>query len=337
MNSWNTIKKILTVYYRSGFVELKKWAGFDVELEKQIPINEIDNNDLISLGIGPFDAVICPGGLLKPLKRGVYLINEKAFYDAEKETFGKHVYNRLMLLAYRLAKLNGTNAYMIDPLSCDELFRRNRISSNSAVAKESHYHAFEHEAALFRMEKIKSINAEDRNYIVVYADDITDVGAHMRGFCVDVNDAFGLEGPMGLISSGDVQSTHLYSYIENEDVDIDELSRTLSERSGLLSYVGKNSVEQLDVECSEDEMVAVKAYAYQIAKWIGSSAAVLKGQVDGIVLCGKAVKSSLIVREIKKRVENIAEITVIEDLDVHEFMMRLSSVIGTFAWPIQQY
>lgn len=326
--------QILTVYYKDNKISIKHFDGMNCVAE----IASLDANCDIAAAIDGIDfqvdCVICPGGVLKPVQRGIYEISETAINDIGK--FGEHAYNCVMKIAAEVAAKLGTKAYMVNPMSCDELLKRNRIGSNANVKKCSRYYALEHAAAIDAVAQKRGEIAEDKNYIVAYLDDLVSVGAHMREICIDVNDMIGLEGPMGLCSSGDVPVAQLAKYAAADIEGIPALKKEMTENAGLLGYTGTKCPEQIDA-LPADKMLPVDTFVYQVGKWIGSSAMVLQGKVDAIILTGKAAESKVIVDGIKKRTEALADIEVLTGLDAEQYLAQVATVAGTFSWPVLTY
>lgn len=328
-------KNTLTLYYKNGTVTADLFE--DNAFVKNVAAVSLDEFAVSDVADETFDCIIVPGGVLKPLKKGLYAINEAAAADARDSVYGCHEYNRLTEVARGIAADRGVPAYMAFPMSSDELFQRNRISSNSAVRKYSRYYALEHAAAIETVARTTGDVAEDRNYIVAYIDDLVSVGAHMRGFCVDVNDMIGQEGPMGFTSSGDVPVRDIVAYAGRSDDSIDDICRALTKESGLLGYTGISEPEDADSAESDEAKLAIDTMIYQIAKWIGSGAMALQGNVDGIIVAGKGARSKTIVDGLRKRTGGIAPLTALEELDVSAYMAKLASVAGTFAAPVFEY
>ena len=330
-------EKILTLRLAGKTIQASLYEGSRL-IRRLEPVAADDGAaEAIASQAGDIDCAVCPGGVLKPLKRGLYAIDGNVLEDSENGTYGTHPYNQLVRIAAEIAGAQDASAFVLLPMSTDELLIRNRISSNSNVPKKSRYYALEQAAAIDAVTAPADIIAEDHNYIVAYIDDMTCVGAYLRGFCIDVNDMIGQEGPMGLNSSGDLPNALLFSYITKTGADVRELITTLKEESGLKAYTGTDDPAELDALTDEDSRLAVDSLAYQVAKWIGSSALVLRGAVDGIILAGKGAQSKAVTDSIRKRVSGIAEVTVVSDLDVDGYMAKCASTAGTFIWPVQKY
>ncbi|MBQ6621792.1 MAG: hypothetical protein IJH75_03060 [Mogibacterium sp.] len=335
MNNYQ--KKILTIRLCGGEVQASLYEGSHPVRDLEPVAFGEGAAAAISAQAGEVDCVVCPGGVLKPLKRGLYAIDQNVLDDSASGVYGKHPYNQLAKIAADIAAEKVVPAYMLLPMSTDELLTRNRISSNSNVPKKSRYYALEQAAAIDAVTAPEDIIAEDHNYIVAYIDDMTCVGAYLRGFCIDVNDMIGQEGPMGFTSSGDVPNAQLSSYVMKTGIEIQKLIRTLKQESGIKAYTGTDVPAELDALTDEDAKLAVRALVYQVSKWIGSSALVLKGTVDGIILAGKGAQSKVITEGIRERVGGIAEVTVVPELDTAAYMAKCASVAGSFIWPVQKY
>lgn len=288
---------------------------------------------------GKIARVVCPGGVLKPLKKGCYFITEQAARDTESCHYGRHRYNQLTLLAYEIGKTYDLPAVMMYPMSSDELLPLNRMTSNANIRKYSRYHALEHEAGLVHLGRIFETRVDDMNCIVAYMDDLTSVGAYERGICIDVNDCIGAEGPMGLTSSGDVPVAQIAGYFMDRECTYREMEEQLLDKSGIFQYTGIRNAEELDAKYAEDENVrmACQAMAYQIAKWIGSCALVLRGRVDGILLAGKAADSNILKELVKKRIKKIAPVFIAADLEVEAYMAEEARLMESYACPVYEY
>jgi butyrate kinase len=84
-------------------------------------------------------------------------------------------------------------------------------------------------------------------------------------------------------------------------------------KSGLVAYLGTNNardVVKMIESGDKNADLIFDAMSYQIAKEIGSMAAVLKGEVDAIVLTGGIAYSELLCERIRKRVGFIAPVKI---------------------------
>ncbi|MCB6285510.1 hypothetical protein [[Clostridium] scindens] len=336
------VKTAVVIYWhenavtvRAGDQKKEKFVRRDLEKTAEEIIKWLKRSHLLEMT----KIIACPGAVLKPLKKGCYIINDQAAMEAEGNSYGKHVYNWLTVLAYKIGKSCGLPAVMMYPMSCDELLPLNRITSNAFIKKYSRYHALEHQAGLRRLEEILKARMDDRNCIIAYVDELTSVGAYERGICLDVNDCIGAEGPMGLNSSGDIPVAKAAEYFQSMGSTYEKIEDLLLCSSGLRQYTGISNIRMLDKEYCKNEAVKVacESLAYQVAKWIGSSTLVLKGKVDAILLAGRGMESERISALIEKKVEKIAPVFTTPDLRVEEWMEEAAKQLGTYACPLYEY
>lgn len=328
--------KTLLFYAQDGKVMV---AAADAEtgtVIEQWPFDAAGQSAMEEKGRGA-ELALCPGGCLRPISAGIYRISDSALADAGSEAFGAAPQDEAMLCCAEAAKRMGIPAFFTDAVSTDERLPLDRIRSNRNVAKYTRGFRAEHMAAL--RQALGAGRQEEGAYIVAYVDDLTSIGAYSRGRCLDMNDCIGAEGPMGFTSSGDVPCAQLAEYFAKSDLDLTEMTDQLLHRSGLLQYTGTSDPEEIQRRCETDPEAkkAVSAMAYQIAKWIGGSALVLRGDVQGIILTGKCLRVPFLVEEICRKVGAIAPIRKVEELDLAGWLASKAALLCAGLLPIQQY
>ena len=112
------------------------------------------------------------------------------------------------------------------------------------------------------------------------------ISASIGGKCVDTS--MGLTPLEGLIMgtrSGDVDPAVVQFICNHENISVDEMLTILNKKSGLLGMTGISSdfrdVRKASEEGNERAALALDAYRYRVAKYIGSYVAALNG-VDAI-------------------------------------------------------
>ena len=83
------------------------------EYRKQVIFEELKRNDF---DLSNIEIIMARSGLVKPLKSGVYEINDKMFADLETGIMGVHETNLGGMIAYKMANELGIKAYMADPV-----------------------------------------------------------------------------------------------------------------------------------------------------------------------------------------------------------------------------
>jgi len=95
--------------------------------------------------------------------------------------------------------------------------------------------------------------------------------------------------------------------------DLNQLRRRISGEGGMFAYLGTKDVREAEKRAAEGDEQAdlvLDALVYQVAKEIGSMAAVLEGQVDRIIITGGIAYSQRITEAITARVKFIAPVVL---------------------------
>ena len=90
-----------------------------------------------SRNVRELSAVAAMGGLFRPLVGGTYAVNDRMLEDARANLQGEHASNLGCALAHRLASAYGCNAYVVDPVSVDELEPLARYSGHPLIERRS--------------------------------------------------------------------------------------------------------------------------------------------------------------------------------------------------------
>lgn len=150
-------------------------------------------------------------------------------------------------------------------------------------------------------ETVKLLGKEDAKVIVCHIGNGASISASIGGKCVDTS--MGLTPLEGLIMgtrSGDVDPAVLQFICNHEHISIDEMLDILNKKSGLLGISGISSdcrdVTKAAEEGNERAILAMDAYKYRIAKYIGAYTAAMNG-VDAIVFTAGVGENSAEIRE----------------------------------------
>ncbi len=283
---------------------------YDFRKDKILEMLKEANIDLSSL-----DAIVGRGGLLKPIPGGTYKVTSDMIDDLRIGILGEHASNLGGILANEIAKEAGNiPAFIVDPVVVDEMSDLAKFSGRPEIWRKSIFHALNQKAVARRYAIEKGKKYEDINLIVAHLGGGFSIGAHEKGKVVDVNNALNGDGPFSPERAGGLPAWDLIEIALSNKYTRSELKKFLAGKGGVVAYLGVNDMlkVQKEVESGNKEYEKVyKAMAYQVAKEIGACAAVLKGDVDAIILTGGiAYDSQLFVPWIKERVSFIAEIIV---------------------------
>jgi butyrate kinase len=286
-------------------------SGFSSILE-QLPMREkLVRGALERAGLTPHDlAAVCSrGGLLRHIESGTYEITDAVIQDVYHPPYGEHASSLGSVIARSIADEAGIPAYIVDPPSVDELAPIARISGFKGMERESFFHALNQKAIARKVAEKLGKTYEDINLIITHMGGGVSTAAHQKGRAIDVFNVRD-EGGFSLDRGGSLPVSALVNYCFSGPTR-QEIKHTLSFESGVCSYLGTHDfrdVEDRMLAGDEEAKCIFRAMAYQLAKDIGSMAAVLHFDVDVIVLTGGIAHSRLFCDEISQYVEKIAPI-----------------------------
>ena len=283
-------------------------------------MEELVNNQI---ELSEIAVVMARGGLIKPLRSGIYKVNETMKHDLRVGVMGRHATNLGGLIGDKIAALlPDASAYLADPVVVDELEPIARVSGLPQIERTSVFHALNHKNV--SREYAASINRkyEDLKLIVVYiGSGGVSVGAHSGGKVIDVNQAFDGDGPFSMTRAGSLPVGQVIDLCFCGKYSREEMRRLITEQGGILGYLGTKSLGQVLAMVDEGDEQAtfiLDAMVYQIAKEIGAMATVLEGNVDAILVMGAIMNSRFFSKQLLRRIEKIAPVSVypiVNDLD----------------------
>jgi butyrate kinase len=263
--------------------------------------------------IGSLSLVMGRGGLLKPLVGGIYRVGPAMLEDLASARYGEHASNLGALLADRVAAPLGIGAYIVDPVVVDELWDVSRVAGNRILERRSIFHALNQKAVARRWCREKELSYEEARLIVAHMGGGVSVGLHVKGRVVDVNNALDGEGPFSAERSGTLPAGDLVRLCFSGKRSLREILAMINGKGGLVSLEGTNDFRILERRMGEGDARAelhFRAFAYGLAKAIGSLAAASSGKVDGIILTGGIAFSSNMMTNIEEMCKFIAPVTV---------------------------
>jgi len=265
-----------------------------------------------SIPLGSLNAVVARGGLLKALPGGTYAVNERMVEDLKKAERGEHASNIGAVIAYALSGQLGIPSFIVDPVSVDELEPVARISGLPELPRVSLSHALNSKAVARNAAKDMGKRYENVNFITAHLGTGVTVAAHKNGKMIDVNNAQD-DGPFSPDRCGGLPASQLVKLCFSGKYDLNQLRRRISGEGGMFAYLGTKDVREAEKRAAEGDEQAdlvLDALVYQVAKEIGSMAAVLEGQVDRIIITGGIAYSQRITEAITARVKFIAPVVL---------------------------
>lgn len=188
-----------------------------------------------------------------------------------------------------------------------------RVSGFSLIERKSIFHALNQKAVARRYAKETGRAYKDLRLIVTHMGGGITVGVHEGGKVIDVNNGLHGDGPFSPERAGTVPAGDLVELCFSGQYYRHEIMKKLVGQGGLVGYLGTNdavTVEKRIQKGDKDAEMIYDAMAYQVAKEIGSASAVLKGQVDAIILTGGLAYGKDFVKAISDRISWIADVVV---------------------------
>jgi butyrate kinase len=263
--------------------------------------------------LSTLQAIVGRGGLLKPLAGGTYLVNELMIADLKRAEQGEHASNLGAVMSLSLANQLGIPAFIVDPVSVDELEPLARISGFPEFTRISMAHALNMKAVARKVAADLGKNYAAVRFVVAHLGTGISLSAQQNGKMIDISDGR-VEGPFSLDRCGNLATSQLVKLCYSGKYSYEELSTKLFKSGGIYAYLGTKDVRQVEKMATEGNAQAdllLEALGYQVAKEIGSLATVLQGTVDRIILTGGIAYSQHIVNRITERVQFIAPVVVI--------------------------
>jgi butyrate kinase len=260
-----------------------------------------------------FDAVAGRGGLMRPVVSGTYRVNEAMLDDLRGAPFGEqHASNMGAFLALAMAQQGNAQAFVVDPVSVDELTDKARISGSALVERRSLSHALNTKAVARRYARERSKAYEDLRLVIAHLASGISVSAHQGGRMVDVN-LGGQEGAFSTERCGGLQLLGVMDLCFSGRYTEGKLWDAFIREGGLYSYLGTKDLREVERRIASGDARAAlvfEAMAYQIAKDIGAMATVLNGRVNAILCTGGMARSEKLMAAVREAVEWIAPVTV---------------------------
>ena len=149
------------------------------------------------------------------------------------------------------------------------------------------FHGTSHSFVSKETIKFANLNPETAKVIVCHLGNGASISASIGGKCVDTS--MGLTPLEGLIMgtrSGDLDPAIIEYLCNHENLTVSEMLNILNKKSGVLGMSGGISSDFRDLNAAANEgneiaKVTLEAYAYSVAKYIGSYTAAMNG-VDAI-------------------------------------------------------
>ncbi|GGJ45258.1 butyrate kinase [Deinococcus roseus] len=255
------------------------------------------------------DAVVGRGGILGPLPAGTYRVTQELADFAMHSPYRDHITNLGAPLALEVAKAYGVEAYVVDPMSVDELLPEARISGFPGAERTSVFHALNAKAVARRTAYEVGKRFTDSVIVVAHLGNKSSITTYRKGRAIDTTGAHLEEGPFTPSATGMLPLSKLldlaYQYPR------ERVEQMLLFSAGFKGLTGTADLKELEQRQDDPQVkLAVKAFVYQVAKYIGAYS-VVAGRPDAIAITGGIARWFSLVDLIEEKLSWIAPVVVI--------------------------
>jgi butyrate kinase len=263
------------------------------------------------LELSELSAVVGRGGPYRPLPGGTYEVGAALLEDIRAgRLMADHPSKLGAPMAWALAQHAGLPAFVVDPVSVDELDPRARITGLPELPRVSLFHALNIKAVARRHALAVGRPLADLRLIVAHLGSGISVALIRDGRAVDVNNSAD-EGPFSTRRAGGLPASALLKLAAQPGFDAGTFRRRMMAKAGLLAHLGSADLAQAEARASSGDPQAelvLEAMAYGVAKSVGGLAAAAAGRVDAILLTGGMVRSAAWVQRLEPMLSWIAPI-----------------------------
>lgn len=265
-------------------------------------------------GVKPeeLDGIACRGAALAELEPGAYVVDEH-FVELARVAINPHPANLALMIGYELKKQFGTPCYAYD-LVCgtgkpEEVFT---LSGLKEITRPFLTHVLNARAVSFEQAKRDNTSIYDNTYIVCHLGGGVSTNLIVNGIikdiCGDDENGFSPERAGSLPCRKLVRLCFSGKYTEKE------VQKLMKGKGGLMSYLGTSDIRDVEKMINDGDEYAkmvLDAMVLQLAKDIGSMAAVVNGKVDKIILTGGIAFSKMFTDLVTEKVSFLAPVSVI--------------------------
>ena len=319
-------------------LDMRRDAITDFLAAKGIPLESID-------------IVMSRGGLITPIRTGVYEINDEMKAALREGKNGMHACCLCGLIAAQIcdrineAKLSkgmkaDCKAYIADPPMADEMVPEARLGGLPEFPRRTLFHALNSRAMVRRYARSVGKTNKEVTVIVAHLGGGSSVSLHSHGDVIDCNDALGGDGPMSTERAGTVPGFPLVDKCFSGQYTRQQIRKRLAGRGGAIAYFNTNDFREIIAMAeagNQEAEVFIKAYCLSAAKYIAALATTAYGKVDAVILTGGVCHSTVITGQIVERVGFVAPVVIYPGEDELESLAENGYGILSGDFEIREY
>lgn len=259
------------------------------------------------------DAFSSRGGGCGTTESGVFTINETLLDYVTNRPSVVHPAILGAPIASALAEKYHAKAFIVNPPEVDEFKDLARVTGLKGVYRKSAIHALNQKEIGLRYAQKVGKNYSDLNLIICHIGGGISITAHEKGRMVDSNDIARGDGPMAPTRCGSLPVRDVVEMCYSGKYSEKEMLEKVTKNGGLADHLGTSDAREVKERTDAGDAYAALIYdamIYQIGKEVGAMAAVLHGNVDGIILTGGISYDTYVVQRLKEMISFVAPVTV---------------------------
>ncbi len=264
------------------------------------------------LGDGILVACAGRGGMLTPVPSGVIAVNDALVDFALHRPVYRHASNLGAPLASGVAKARGLPAFIVDPVSVDELPPVARVSGFEEMPRFSFVHALNIRASARKLARELDKPFDQLRTVVAHLGAGFSIATLIGGRLVDSSNRMEIS-PFSPERAGGLPPLPLIELCYSGAYRKEDLLKKLYGQGGVFAHLGTKDIRKVEAMIAagdERAKLVYDAMLYQISKAIGAMASVAAFDLDGIILTGGLANSPKIVGTLTETVGRIALVTV---------------------------
>ncbi len=276
------------------------------------------------ISLESIDIAMARGGLITPIRTGVYEVNQEMRDALMAAKQGAHACNLAAIIADDIAVMvnrareekgieGRCRAFIADPPMADEMLPEVKVGGLPEFPRRTLFHALNSRAMVRRYARSVGKTNKEVTVIVAHMGGGSSVSLHRNGLVIDTNDALGGDGPISPERAGSVPGFPLVEMCFSGEYTKDQIKKKLVGKGGAVAYFGTNDIREVSARAEAgDEACAtfLKGFCVSVAKYVGALATVVGGRIDAIILTGGIAHSKMISEDIRNRVGFIAPVEV---------------------------
>lgn len=292
----------------NSFADVNDQFGYRMQVIHEF----IENNDIEMDNI---DAFVGRGGGCRPVPSGTYEVNNLLLDDIRRNV-GRTIHPSILgvQLAYELQQKYGGRLFMVDPICVDEYTDVARVTGVKEISRRTESHALNLRGTAMKHCKLHGLDYKQARLVVAHIDGGITIAAHDHGKQIDCNQGAGGEGPFTATRTGSLPLMEVLDYFGTHS--IEEMRHLCTGTGGFVSHFGTSDADEVYERVLNGDAEAAlvwEALGYNIVKYIGSMATVLKGELDGIIITGRYTRFKSLLDYIREYTEWIAPVYIYEN------------------------